>query len=165
MRSLRFGLLLAVVLVVQIGFMAALRPLGVVPNLVLVFVVLAGLLGTASRSLAAALVGGLLLDLTSGADFGLRLGLLVVLALATGLVHRAGLNVSGVTMALALVALATFIADAAVLAGLAGAISNWPLGHIVADMGLEIMLNLGLTLGLRPLVAWAAAESSPTAMG
>jgi Ca2+/Na+ antiporter len=150
-----FWLVVAAVLAVQVAFIPALRPLGVVPNLALVLVVLVGLRGTASLALGVALAGGLLLDLTSGADFGLRLGLLVLVALATGFVHRAGLQASGTMLALAMVAAGTVVADLTVLAGLIRAgIGHWPVGSIMGTMLLEIMLNLSGTLALAPLIRW-----------
>ncbi len=152
MRQWRFLLLLLPVLALQVGFMAAFRPFGVVPNLILVLAVLAGLMGTASLALGVALVGGLLLDLTSGADFGLRLGLLVLVALITGLVHRAGLTLAGSVVALVLVAAATVVGNLAVLVNLAGTAPHWPVGVILTKLGLEVVLNLSLTLAMRPLV-------------
>ncbi len=157
MRAARLILVAAVTLVVQVGFLAALRPFGVVPDAALALVALIGLTGTASTALLVGLVGGLAMDLTSGADFGLRIGLFTLVALVTGLVHRAGLTLSGPLVALVLVAVATVVGDVAILAGLATHSVSWPLGVILGRLGWEIMLNLGLTLGLRPLVRWAVA--------
>ncbi len=159
MKIIGFWLLLGLVLAVQIGLMPALRPFGAVPNLMLVFVVLVGLAGTASTALIAALIGGLLLDLTSGADFGLRIGLLVLAALVTGLVHRAGLTLAGPAVVMAVVAAGTVVENAAVLAGLAGSGTGWPLGFIVGKLALEVVLNLGLILMMRPLVARLIADA------
>ena len=61
MRRWRLALVAAVLVVMQVGYLAAWRPLGVVPALVLVLVVLVGLGGTASEALAVALIGGLAL--------------------------------------------------------------------------------------------------------
>jgi hypothetical protein len=149
----RFWPFVLLVLALQVAFMPALRPLGVVPNMALVLVALVGLTGTASLALGVALVGGLLLDMTSGADFGLRTGLLVLVALACGYVHRAGLHASGLVVALVVVAAGTFISDLAVLAGLIRTgLGYWPGGSLLGTMVLEIMLNLLITLALQPLV-------------
>lgn len=154
----RFWLVAAVVLALQVAFLPALRPLGVVPNLALVLIVLAGLFGTASLALGVALVGGVLLDLTSGADFGLRLGLFVLVALTTGFVHRAGLQAGSVALALAMAAVGTVVADVTVLLGLLrGTVGHWPIGNLIGTTLLEIMLNLGGTLVLAPVIRWATA--------
>ncbi|HSX02076.1 MAG TPA: hypothetical protein VLI05_02045 [Candidatus Saccharimonadia bacterium] len=158
MRLWRLYLVTILVLILQIGFIPALRPFGVVPDLALALVVSVGLAGTASAALAVAVAGGLLLDLTSGADFGLRLGLFALVALVTGLVHRAGLNLMGPVVALALVAAATLLGDLVVLANIAGTVGAWPIGELLRRLTVEIMLNLGLTLLLRPLVNWAVAS-------
>ena len=161
MRYWRLVIVVVAMIVLQLGLVPAVRPLGVVPNLLLGLVALVGLLGTASVALAVALAGGLVLDLASGADFGLRMGLFVLVALVAGLVHRAGLTLGGPVVALVLVAVATVVADAAVLAGLVGIATQWPLGLILARLGLEVVLNLGLTLGLSPLVRWALPSEAP----
>ena len=151
----RFLLVAVPVMMLQIFFVPALRPLGVVPNAILVLVVLAGLLSTASAALGTALAGGLLLDLTSGDGFfGLRICLLALLALAAGLIHRAGLELSGPIMALGLVAVATVVINAAALIGLIGSVSYWPPGLIFRTLALEILLNMGLTLLMRPMIKW-----------
>jgi rod shape-determining protein MreD len=156
MRRVRLTALVAAGLAVQLGFMPALRPLGVIPNLVLVLVVLVGLTGTATAALSVALVGGLLLDLTSGADFGLRMGIFVLAALVTGLVHRSGLTLAIPVVASVLVVAATVVQAVAVLAGMAGMVTSWPWGIVLGRLGMEVVLNLGLTILLAPLVRWAA---------
>jgi rod shape-determining protein MreD len=150
----RFWLFVGLILILQIAFLPALRPLGVVPNMILVLVILVGLTGTASLALGVALVGGLLLDLTSGADFGLRLGLLILTALATGFVHRAGLQAGGSVVALAVVAVATVVAHLTILAGLLAqdGFAQWPWGFLIGTLTLEIMLNLLIAMALWPLV-------------
>lgn len=154
MKQFGFIALVAIILILQVSFLPALRPLGVVPDLALVLVVLVGLASTVSRALAIALIGGLLLDLASGADFGLRLGLFVLAALTTGLVRRAGLHVTSLVVPVVLVAAGTVLADLIVLAGLVSRINTWPLGQIAGTIGLELMLNLVVMLVLRPLVSW-----------
>lgn len=154
MKQVGFIVLVGIVLVLQLSFLPALRPLGVVPDATLVLVVLVGLASTVSRALAVALVGGLLLDLASGADFGLRLGLFVLAALTTGLVRRAGFHVTSLLVPLVLVAAGTVLADLIVLAGLASTVSSWPVGQLAGIIGLELVVNLLVMLVLRPLVNW-----------
>ncbi|HSX01473.1 MAG TPA: hypothetical protein VLF67_04510 [Candidatus Saccharimonas sp.] len=155
MRWWRLAILVVAVALLQVGLVPALRPLGVVPNLVLGLVVLVGIAGTATSALVVAVTTGLLLDLSSGVDFGLRSALLVLAALVAGLVHRLGLELDGPVVALVLVAAGTIVADVAVLAGLVGMTGPWRLGLIAGTIGLELVLNLGCTLLMRPMVRWA----------
>jgi hypothetical protein len=138
--------------VLQLSLLPALRPLGVVPNLALVVVVLVGLEGTASLALVIAVAGGLALDLASGANFGLWTGLLVSMALAAGLIHRAGIELAGPTVAAVMVTLGTLVMSVAVLSGLVRVVTDWPVGALVGRFTTELVLNLILTVALRPLV-------------
>jgi rod shape-determining protein MreD len=150
----RTGLIaLAVVgVILQLSLLPALRPLGVVPNLALVLVVLVGLEGTASQALVIAVAGGLALDLASGANFGLWTGVLVLAALAAGLVHRAGIELAGATVAAVMVAMGTMVMTAAILSGLVRSVTDWPVGMLMGRFATELVLNLILTVALRPLV-------------
>ncbi len=160
MRRLVLLIGVAFALVLQVGFIPALHPFGVVPNIILALVVLVGLMGTATAALSIAVAGGLVLDLTSGDDFGLRLGLLVLVALACGMVHRAGWSLGGPAVALALTAAATLLAQVTVLAGLAGVAVRWPLDVIATTLWWELALNLMLVMLLRPLVRWTLPGES-----
>src|SRR5207245_8214916 len=104
------------------------------------------------------------LDLTSGTDFGLRIGLLVLLALVAGLIHRAGLDLSGPAVMLGLVAAATLVANLAVLIGLAGLVNHWPAGLIMRTAALEVVLNCALGLIMLPFVRWAVRRESALAL-
>ena len=150
----RFGLVvLAVVCVLlQVSFLPALRPLGVVPNLLLVLVVLVGLEGTSSSALVIAVAGGVTSDMASGANFGLWTGLLVLAALVTGLIHRAGFELSGPIVALIMVFGGTLLETGVILLGIVNVVSHWPVGYLVGHFGLAAMLNLFLTVALRPLI-------------
>lgn len=165
MRRGRLALIVALVVLLQIGFVPALRPGGVVPNLVLCLVALVGLYGSATMALAVALGCGLLVDLASSTDFGLRVALLVLVALVAGLVYRAGLELSGPVVELVLVAAGTVVANAAVLVDLVGVTGSWPLGLVVGKLGLELVLNLGCTLLLRPVVRWGMGREAASLAG
>ena len=147
------------IVILQVGFIPALRPLGVVPNLVMVAVVLLGLEGTASQAVVAALAGGLVLDLTSGADFGLRTGLFLLAALATGLVHRSGIYLLGPTAAIVVVAAVTLLQTLMILLPLLTFATSWPIGLVVGRFLLELMLNLTLTAMMRPAIGWLTASA------
>ena len=83
MRRLLLLLVLAVAIATQISLLPTLRPFGVVPDIVLVLVLLLGLRSTVSQALILALVGGIVMDLSSGTDFGMHTGILVLAALST----------------------------------------------------------------------------------
>jgi rod shape-determining protein MreD len=156
----RVGLIVifGALLLLQVTFVAALRPLGVVPDIVLIAVILIGLTSTVSEALIAALAGGLVLDLASGADFGLRTGLFVLAALTTGVVRRAGLMLGGPVVAVGLVAIATILETVIILANVR--LVGWPLGYVGRTLGTLLMVNLVLTLILRPLFVWLAPRET-----
>ena len=154
MKAWLLTIVAILIVLLQISFIPALRPLGVVPNIALVMIALVGLYGTASLALVLAISGGLALDLVSGANFGLYVGLFMVVALAAGYIHRAGLNWSGYVMALGLVSVATLVQNLVILGGLVRVANGWPVGHLLFQMGLEIILNCFAVLGLRPLIRW-----------
>lgn len=153
----------AAAVLAQVGFMAAWRPLGAVPDLVLVLVVLVGLSGTASEALALGLAGGLALDLAGGADFGLHTAVLVLAALACALVHRAGLATGGPWLAAGIVAVATVVHDAAILASLAGHLTAWPWHAVAQPVAVELVANLVIVVLLRPLVGIIIPSDTATA--
>ena len=160
MRRFWFVTTMAVLLLVQVSFLPAMRPFGVVPDLILVVVVLLGLDSTVSRALTVGVVGGLLLDLSSGADFGLRTGLFLIMALTAGLVQRSGLNVSGPIVALILVALGTVLQTVAIIVSVASSVASWQYGYVVSHLAIELMINLSLVVVLHPLIRWLVAEPS-----
>ncbi len=141
-------------ILLQMSWLPALRPLGVVPNLALVWVALVGLEGTASVTMVVAVAGGFALDLASGANFGLWTGVLVLVALTMGLLHRAGVELGGGVVALVMVAVGTLLMTLVILAGLVNVTSHWPVAALSARFGLELLLNLLLTVTLRPLARW-----------
>jgi rod shape-determining protein MreD len=150
-----------IAVLLQISFLPALRPLGVVPNLLLVVVVLVGLEGTSSSALVIAVAGGVISDLSSGANFGLWTGLLVLAALVTGLIHRAGFELNGPIVALTMVFAGTVLETGVILLGLVNSVSSWPVGYLLGHLGLEVMLNLVLTVALRPLIRGVVPAVDP----
>jgi rod shape-determining protein MreD len=158
MKSALLNLLAIIIFVLQISFIPALRPFGVVPDVGLVIVGLVGLYATASDALILAVIGGLILDLVSGTNFGLYVALYTVIALAAGYIHRAGLNWAGPLMAMSLVLVATLIQNIVILGGLVRTAAVWPMGHILAQLVTEIILNIIIVLALRPLVQWLSPK-------
>jgi cell shape-determining protein MreD len=136
MRRVWLVALVGLTILSQVSWLPALRPLGVVPNLALVMVVLVGLEGTASTAVAAAVVCGVALDLTSGANLGLWTGLLVLVAVVTGMLHRAGIETDRLLVPAVMVTVG----------------SNWPWGMLAGRFALELVLNLGLMMVLKPVV-------------
>jgi rod shape-determining protein MreD len=146
----RLAQFLAVVLGawLQVSWFGHVRPLGVMPNVVLIVVVLFGLWSDATTALAAGLGGGFLLDLASGSDFGLRMAFYVVVALALIAGKQLGLHAESlVTSALAVI-IGTLIYNLAVLATLSVPLLS---GVVVSRVGAELVDNLVL-LGLVTLI-------------
>lgn len=154
MKSILLGLLTIIIFTLQLSFIPALRPFGVVPDVGLALVALVGLFGTASLALIVAIGGGLALDLASGTDFGLYVGLFALVALAAGFVHRAGLDSAGLLAAGVLVMVATLAGDVVILGGLVRVVSGWPVGHLLSQILIEMALNVAAMVLLRPIVRW-----------
>jgi hypothetical protein len=152
MRQIGLIVLGLVCIFLQVSLLPALRPFGVVPNLVLGLVILLGLESTASLALIMAVAAGVVLDLAAGANFGLWTGTLVVAALVTGLIHRAGIELQGATVAMIMVAAGTLVMAVAMWLGVAGSVSGWPLGWRIGKLGVELGLNLARVAALRPVV-------------
>lgn len=157
----RVGLVVLAIMSVlmQLSLLPALRPFGVVPNLMLVTVVLIGLEGTASMALATAVAAGVVLDMASGANFGLWTAILVLAALASGLVHRAGIELGGPTVAVVIVAIGTVVETAVIVLGVAG-YTSLAAGVIAGRLMAELVLNLLLTVMLTPLVKQVVPDQS-----
>lgn len=92
-------------LVLQLSFLPALRPFGVVPNIVLMVIAAAALTGPLVTAMILGLGCGFLLDLVSGSDFGLQTGLLALGVLLAAYVSRSGLQM-GIRVQLLIVILA-----------------------------------------------------------
>lgn len=152
MRRVLLLLVVTAAIATQVSLIPALRPFGVVPDIVLVLVLLLGLRSTVSQALILALVGGIVMDLSSGTDFGMHTGILVLAALSTGLVRRSGLALVGPLIAVGLVLVLTLISDALSLAAIMGSLSIGTSGSVLAIVLGELVLNLALVLGIRPII-------------
>ena len=152
--------MLAAVVLSQVSLIPGLRLFGVVPDVVMVCVVLLGLRATVSRALVLALVGGIVMDISSGTDFGLHTGLLVVAALATGLVRRSGLTMSGVAVPLGLVTALTVMGALLSLAGVIRVLSARDVAAAFSIVLVELVVNLIIALGLRPVIARLVPDES-----
>jgi hypothetical protein len=155
-------LLVALCVVLQVSFLPALRPFGVVPNIMLPLVALMGLEGTVSMAAVAALVGGLAVDLASGANFGLWTGVLMLAALVAGQINRAGVELVGPAAA-AIVAGGTLVMSLVLILGFAGLAVRLNLGVLAVRFLTELVLNLIIIVVLRPVVR-SLAGGSPAEM-
>lgn len=160
MKRILLLLFLAAGIVTQVSLLPALRPFGVVPGLVLVLVVLLGLRLTVSQALTLALVGGVVMDLSSGTDFGLHTGILVLAALLAGMVRRSGVALFGPLVAVGLVLIVSLLSAALSLAAIVGSLSLGLTGPVFATLLGELVLNLALTLGIRPIINRLAPDES-----
>jgi len=152
MRRVALVVVVMLCLLAQVSLLPALRPFGVVPNVALALVVLLSLEAAASTALVVGVVGGLVLDLSSGANFGLWTGLLVLAALTGGLAARAGVELAGGVVAASMVAAGTILMSLVILVGVAGDVTHWPWTKLMLGVIVQVMLNLMLTLAGRPLV-------------
>ncbi|HVQ45061.1 MAG TPA: hypothetical protein VMT30_08975 [Candidatus Saccharimonadia bacterium] len=144
--------LVGLAVVLQLSILPALRPLGVVPNLALVGLTLVALQVVTSEALALAVLGGVILDLASGANFGLWTGIFMLVALASGMLHRAGIELEQVPVALVMVGMGTILIALVIWIGLARGTGHWSLGTWGGRLVVELVINLTLTILLRPVV-------------
>jgi hypothetical protein len=136
----------------QVSLLPALRPFGVVPNVALVTLVLVGLYMPTSEVLVAATAAGLILDLAGGANFGLWTGVLLLVALAIGMLHRAGIELEAAYVAPVLVAAGTLVIALVIWLGVTARTAHFAGFDWIGRLLIELVINLVLTMMLRPLV-------------
>ncbi len=152
MKPYKLTLLIIVVLMLQVGFLPGWQPLNVVPDLLLAVVICLALYTTATEALICAMVVGLALDISSGADFGLRLGFYTVVAIGVSLLNRAGLALDSLPWRLALAALLTLMANGVILLGLYLHGADLP-GRVVASrLSISVVLELIIMMIGGPIV-------------
>ncbi|HSX48259.1 MAG TPA: rod shape-determining protein MreD [Candidatus Nanoarchaeia archaeon] len=152
MSNLKLLLITLVAAWLQLYFLGNMRPLGVLPNLLIIVIIYAGLLREATETLAIALGGGLILDLASGADFGLRMAFYAVLALVVMVLRQMGADFENLGLVLATTAVGAFLYNLAVITGLALQHGSVPLSLAAGRIGRELLLDLVLVVLLRPLL-------------
>lgn len=135
----------------QVGFLAGLAPFGVVPNLMLVVVIYAGLSLSTPRVLGLAISGGFLLDYFSGSDFGLRTAFYTVIGLTVLVLVRAGADLDKASMVLASVTAGTIIYNFLIIAGLVLSRQQIDWSLVGKSIMIEIVLNDLIALMVRPL--------------
>lgn len=143
----------------QVSWFGHVRPLGIIPNVMLLAVILFSLWSDATPALAAAIGGGLLLDLASGSDFGLNMAFYVVMTLAIIAGRQLGLHATSLVTGVAATILGTLLYNLVVLATIKAPIS--PL--IASRVGRELAVNLILIALLYVAAANIGSRSRVTA--
>lgn len=151
MRRILAFTLVALSVVLQVSLLPAFRPLGVVPNLALVMVVLVALKLATSEALIAATAAGLALDVAGGANFGLWTGTLMLATLVIGMVHRAGIELDRAFVAPVLVMAGTVVLTSVIWLGLLTGGQHLAPGFVL-KLVVELVINLTLTVVLSPVV-------------
>lgn len=145
---LRFAIIVIAALL-QTSLLPYLRPFGVIPNLVLIVVILAALTTTASRSIVMAVIGGITLDLVSGAAPGLATFSLVTVALLAILARRYGLEVDSVIGLSVLIIAGTILVDGLQIAWLRLDGGVFSVGAVTWLVAREALVNTIIALLLR----------------
>ena len=145
------GVILLVVL--ETSFFGEFRPLGIIPNLLLIAIILNGLHGTASSTVAIALGGGLLLDLASGQDFGTRLAFFTLAAMAVIVIRQLGFQLDGLWMVGLLAAAGTMAFNIAILAGVGLAEVQQHFGAASRLVSAEVLINCVLIVIVQLLLS------------
>ena len=159
MRTFVILILLGASVILQMSLLPAFRPLGVVPNLVLVMVVLISLHAATSQALLGAILSGFVIDLANGTSFGLWMGVLMLVALIVGLMHRAGLELASGVAASILVTGGTLVMTGVIWMSLFANIGVRVPLSLVRSLAFELVLNLILVMLLRRFVRWAVVGS------
>jgi rod shape-determining protein MreD len=138
--------------ILQIAYFGHLRPIGVIPNLMLVLVIVSGLFSAATPTVATALFGGLLLDLASGSDFGLRMAFYLLAALVVIALRQFGVHPESLLNALILIVVLTAVFDLAIVSSIGP--PNAPVLLIItkeavvnAVIGLILLVGVALIQG------------------
>lgn len=130
--------------ILQVSFVGSLRIGGIVPNLVLVLIVGLVVWGAASEALMAAVLAGLIMDISGAGIFGLATSSLVVISLGLVALRQLGMDGHAWPARLGLVTVATiawwFIHIAAI--GINGfiMIASWRI------LAIEVVVNCCIAL-------------------
>jgi rod shape-determining protein MreD len=141
-------------LALQVSLFGHWRPLGVAPDLMLVVVLVVALWLQATTAMATAVVGGLLLDLSSGVDFGLRTAFFALTALMVIAARQYGLHAESVLTSVLLLLLTTAAFNLAVVVSAGSPLVDW--AYVLSKTGWEMVINaiiLLLVLSVRGLLS------------
>lgn len=141
MRLVAYILGVMLLVILETSFFGQFRIFGVIPNLLLIAIILNGLHGTASSTVAMALGGGLLLDLASGQDFGLRLAFFTLVAMAVIVIRQLGFQLDGLWMVGLLAAAGTVAFNMAIMAGIGWLDVRQHFDATFRLVGMELIIN------------------------
>lgn len=145
--------ILVVVLVLQVSFLPALRPFGIVPNVALIVVAAAALRGPLVSAMVLALGAGFILDLSSGSDFGLKTGVLAFTVLICAFVVRSGFQLGVRSQLLTVVLIISTLMPLIVVPGLLFAGGRVDLATVISRWLTTLVLNSVLALVVGPFFA------------
>jgi len=154
---------MSLAVILQVSFLPAVRVFGVVPNIALVLMVLISMIVVTSEALIVAALSGLVLDLASGSNFGLWTGVMVLVALAVGMMQRAGLELDRIVVALVLVAAGTAVIALVIWTAIFPNVAHWPAAGLTGRLAIELVINLVLTMLLWSPVRLLLGGSGPQA--
>lgn len=113
----------------------------------IVAIIIASLRFSATFTLALAIGGGLLLDITSGSDFGLRMAFYTTLALALIIVRQLGFHLESWWVMAGAAAMATLVFNLAIIAGADVQLQTSDFSQISWLIAAEVIVNsLGVVL-------------------
>lgn len=161
MKGLRIIIITLLSAWLEVSFFGAWRPLGILPNLFLVVLLISSLIVPTSEALMMGLGGGLLLDFVSGSDFGLRTAYFCFLVLLIVVIRRTGADFERWSMKLAAIISATILYDAAILLTV---LNSQLLQHFQIIGGivvLETAFNVGLLIVLNRPLRYMLASPAP----
>lgn len=142
--------LLGIGIVMQLSLLPAIKPFGVVPNVALIMMMLVALQLPTSEALIVAVAGGLILDISSGANFGLWTGVFMLGTLAVAMIQQAGIELERPIVAPVLVTLGTMVIAVVLWATMATRVIHFSGAIFFGRFVIELMINLILTVLLRP---------------
>ncbi len=160
MRNAKIFVLVGLAAALQLSFFGAMRPFGVIPNLAIILITWLSLVLSDGELVLASACLGIIFDLSSGVDFGLRATFYIMYCLVLLVVRQMGGDFEYWPASLIAIASGSIFYNIAVAASLmlAGE-SARPLyfgGLALREVGLDIVL----AIVLRPLVVRLLSDSS-----
>ena len=149
MNTAKLVLITAAVVWLQLASLPAIRPLGVVPNLALVVVLLLAVRLPVVTSLTIAVVIGWLLDSGAGSDYGLRITFYSMLVILVVFLRQQGSDLENLSLQASLVTAGTVLLNLAILANLAFHHVTLPLSYVGLKLLAEVICNLLLLFPVR----------------
>lgn len=161
MRTYIYIGIVIIALILQVSFLPALRPFGVVPDLMLVVIAAAALTGPLVLAMVSALGAGFVLDLASGSDFGLKTGLLAITVLLCAFVSRGALQIGLQAQFLAVIVaitLVTALISISQIIFLGGRVES---GAALSNLLVLLTLNILVGLSIGPICAKLTRSEKP----